>query len=146
MRVTRGRSGVRGAVMVELAVAMPVLLLIVWGAIDFARAYYTANSLASAVREGARYAAVFETPSANTAAIKTKVKTSFQAFGGDTIADSLIVVIDSSNLPLVSPAGYVAVSVRNYPWLSTTPLKIFTGGKILMTRRAVFRWEREPNT
>jgi hypothetical protein len=40
----------------------------------------------------------------------------------------------------------VAVSVKNYPWLSTTPLKIFTGGKILMTRRAVFRWEREPTT
>jgi Flp pilus assembly protein TadG len=139
MRVSRRRRSARGAVMVELAVAMPVLILIVWGAIDFARAYYTSNSLSSAVREGGRYAAVFPFPDSNKTAIKNKVKQSFNAFGGDSIADSLITVIDSS-----SQAGYVAVVVKNYKWLSTTPLKIFSGGKILMTRRATFRWEQEP--
>lgn len=139
MRVRRRRRNARGAVMVELAVAMPVLILIVWGAIDFARAYYTANSLATAVREGARYAAIWSNPSDSTTAIRNKVKTSFQAFGGDTIADSLITLVDSSDT-----GGYVAVQVTRYPWLSTTPLKIFTNGKILMTRRATFRWEREP--
>jgi Flp pilus assembly protein TadG len=139
MRVSRRRRSARGAVMVELAVAMPVLILIVWGAIDFARAYYTSNSLSSAVREGARYAAVFPFPDSNKTAIKNKVKQSFNAFGGDSIADSLITLVDSS-----SQAGYVSVVVKNYKWLSTTPLNIFAGGKILMTRRATFRWEDEP--
>jgi Flp pilus assembly protein TadG len=141
MRVAKRRRGARGAVMVELAVAMPVLVLIVWGAIDFARAYYTANSLATAVREGARYAAVFDSVTKNAGSIKAKVKSSFQAFGGDTIPTASIAVIDSS-----LTGGYVAVQVTNYQWLATTPLNIFTGGQILMTRRAVFRWEREPTT
>jgi Flp pilus assembly protein TadG len=140
MRLSKGRKGSRGAVMVELAVAMPVLVLIVWGAIDFARAYYTANSLATAVREGARYAAVIDSiKGPDSAAIKAKVKSSFQAFGGDTIPTAKILIVDSAHT-----GGYVAVQVTNYQWLATTPLKIFTGGQILMTRRAVFRWEREP--
>ena len=134
----------RGAALVEFAITVPLLVLIVWGAIDFARAYYTSNSLASAVREGARYAVVFPNPGANADSIKAKVKRSFNAFGGDTILDAAISVYDSSQVPAGSPRGKVTVEVKDYQWLSTTPLNIFTGGKILMTRRATFRWEQEP--
>jgi Flp pilus assembly protein TadG len=134
----------RGAALVEFAITVPLLFLVVWGAIDFARAYYTSNSLASAVREGARYAVVFQNPGANTLAIKAKVKQSFNAFGGDSIPDAAITVYDSSQVPAGSPRGKVTVEVKDYQWLSTTPLNIFTGGKILMTRRATFRWEQEP--
>jgi Flp pilus assembly protein TadG len=132
-----------GAALVEFAITVPLLFLIVWGAIDFARAYYTSNSLASAVREGARYAVVFQNPTANADAIKAKVKQSFNAFGGDTILDAAITVYDSTAVGTPVP-GNVTVEVKNYVWKSTTPLNIFTGGQILMTRRAKFRWELEP--
>lgn len=132
-----------GAVLVEFAFAVPLLLLIVWCMVDFSRAYYTSNSLATAVREGARYAAVQSTPgaSATVARIDSVVRRAFSPMGGDSITNNIITVVDSS-----TTGGYVAVSVNNYTWLKTTPLNLFTNGRILMTRRARFRWEREPTT
>jgi Flp pilus assembly protein TadG len=136
----------KGAVLVEMAIALPLLLLLVWCMIDFARAYYTSNSLSTAVREGARFAAVQSDPGGSAAAIKAKVKQSFNAFGGDTILDAAIIVLDSSRIPVGNERGKVTVQVKNYDWFSSTPVKIFTGGKITMTRQATFRWEREPTT
>lgn len=132
------RKAEDGAVLVESAIVLPILLLIVWVIIDFARAFYTVNSLASAVREGARVAAVYEDPSANESAIKARVKAAFNAFGGDTLTDAQIVIIDES----VSD-GRVTVRVEAYEWVTTTPITFFTGGKLFMTREATFRWERE---
>ena len=45
----------RGAVIVEFALVVPFLALIVFGVIDFSRAYGQMNALDSAIREGARY-------------------------------------------------------------------------------------------
>jgi hypothetical protein len=134
-----------GAVLVEFAVVIPILLLVVWAIIDFARAYYTVNSLATAVREGARVAAVQQSPSASVPLIRARVKDSFNAFGGPALSDDKIIVYDSS-VTLVGgvPRGKVTVEVKDYEWLATTPINIISGGKILMTRRAHFRWERDP--
>ncbi|MGO4590806.1 TadE/TadG family type IV pilus assembly protein [Paenarthrobacter sp. 2TAF44] len=48
----------RGAVAVEMAILLPVLLLILIGVIEFGRALNVQVSLTQAAREGARYAAV----------------------------------------------------------------------------------------
>lgn len=48
----------RGAVAVEMAIVLPVLLLILLGIIEFGRAYNVQVSLTQAAREGARYAAI----------------------------------------------------------------------------------------
>jgi Flp pilus assembly protein TadG len=143
MRFKRLVIGTEGAAMVEFAITVPLLLLVVWIIVDFARAYYTSNSLSSAVREGARVSAVQPTPSsaANLASMKTRVKSAFNAFGGPGITDAEIVLYDSST---ATPAS-VTVEVQNYPWVKTTPITVFTGGQILMTRRAKFRYEREAN-
>lgn len=139
MRVSKGRRSARGAVLVELAVALPILILVIWGIIDFARAYYTANSLTSAVREGARYAVVFPNPSAQDSAIKARVKESFTAFGTDTIVTDSIKIYDNH-----TTTGKVTVEVKGFEWKASNPLSgIFTNGKIIMTRRATFRWEQE---
>ena len=45
----------RGAVIVEFALVVPFLALIVFGVIDFSRAYGQMNALDSALREGARF-------------------------------------------------------------------------------------------
>lgn len=146
MRYQHHLKSEKGAALVEMAIALPLLLLVVWGMIDFARAYYTSNSLSTAVREGARFAAVQADPGASATAIMAKVKESFNAFGGDTILDASVVVYDSSTIPVGNERGKVTVQVKNYDWLSSTPIEIFTGGKITMTRQATFRWEREPTT
>lgn len=51
----------RGAVAVEFALLLPVLLLIVFGIIDFGRALNAQITLTQAAREGARLAALGDT-------------------------------------------------------------------------------------
>ncbi|BCW59687.1 MULTISPECIES: TadE family protein [Micrococcaceae] len=48
----------RGAAAVEMAIVLPLLLLILLGIMEFGRAYNVQVSLTQAAREGARYAAV----------------------------------------------------------------------------------------
>jgi Flp pilus assembly protein TadG len=44
----------RGAAAVEMAIVLPLLLLIVGGIVDFGRFFYTQNIVVNAAREGAR--------------------------------------------------------------------------------------------
>ncbi len=48
----------RGQAVVEFALTLPVLLLIIFGLFDLARAVWQENTLAYAAREGTRYAIV----------------------------------------------------------------------------------------
>ncbi len=134
--------GERGSAMVEFAIVLPLFLFITWCVVDFARAYYTQNSLASAVREGARYAAIRDLRGtqaerdAIVAETKELVGKSFNAFGGAPIPAGSITV-DTTAMPDVT------VKVTNYEWQTTTPINIFAGGKVSMTRKATFRWERD---
>jgi len=56
MRMHRPRS--RGQALVEFALVLPVLLLMLFGIIDFGRAIYAYNTLANASRAGVRVAIV----------------------------------------------------------------------------------------
>lgn len=141
MRSGGGWTREDASALVEFAIAVPLLLLVVWCMVDFSRAYYTSNSLATAVREGARFAAVQQDPTAAAAQIDSVVRRAFTPLGGDTLTNSKINLTDSS-----ATGGYVAVTVSNYNWVKVTPLTLFTGGVIQMTRRARFRWEREATT
>jgi Flp pilus assembly protein TadG len=55
----RGMRGERGAIAVEFAIILPVLLLLIFGALDLAHAYYIQHIVTTASREGARYAAKY---------------------------------------------------------------------------------------
>lgn len=66
---TRGRGGRRGRLseergqsLVEFVIALPVLLVIVFGIIEFATAWRTYQIITNAAREGARVAVVASTP------------------------------------------------------------------------------------
>lgn len=56
MRLSRRQD--RGAAAVELAIVLPVLLLVLFGLIDFGRAFNANMALTQAAREGARVAAL----------------------------------------------------------------------------------------
>ena len=60
-RFSRRAAGDRGAVAVEFALILPVLLLIVVGTIEFGRVYSQVQVYNGAAREGARCAAVMST-------------------------------------------------------------------------------------
>ena len=52
------RNGERGQSLVEFALVLPVLLLLIFGLLDLARAVWQENTLAFAAREATRYAIV----------------------------------------------------------------------------------------
>lgn len=56
--VSPARDRQRGAVAVEFALILPILLMLVLGIIDFGRLYYTQVTLTQAAREGARLEAL----------------------------------------------------------------------------------------
>jgi Flp pilus assembly protein TadG len=61
------RASETGTALVEMAVALPFLVLVLVGTIDFARVFYTAMELTNAARAGAQYGAAdtaraFEAP------------------------------------------------------------------------------------
>ena len=59
-----------GAALVEFAIIMPLLLLLVFGIIEFGRAYNAQNSLTHAAREGAREYAITQDEDAGRATAK----------------------------------------------------------------------------
>src|SRR4026208_2487370 len=50
----------QGSALVELAVALPLLLLLVVGVADYARVYYTGITVANAARIGAHYGVAYD--------------------------------------------------------------------------------------
>jgi Flp pilus assembly protein TadG len=56
--VLNSKTKERGAVAVEMAVLLPLLLLILIGTMEFGRVFNVQNSLTQAAREGARHAAI----------------------------------------------------------------------------------------
>jgi Flp pilus assembly protein TadG len=55
------KTSQKGQSLVEVALAMPILLLILAGILDLGRAYYTFIALSDAAAEGAAYAAIHPT-------------------------------------------------------------------------------------
>ena len=56
--VTRTTRNDRGAALVEFAMILPILILLVFGVIEFGRGYHTKSTLTHAAREGVRVAAL----------------------------------------------------------------------------------------
>jgi len=56
-RLLRSGGSDRGGALVELAIALPLLVLIMAAAIDYARIFYMAMALTNAARAGAQYGA-----------------------------------------------------------------------------------------
>jgi Flp pilus assembly protein TadG len=137
MRRRRFVRDSEGAAVVEFALVMPILALIVFGIIDFGRAFYTVNNIISAVREGARYGAILATPmsTAGQSDIRRRVRGVSRPFGGDTLQDN--------NIDIEFDGELVTVRVDAYPFRPLTPLAGALGFSTWpITRQATFRWER----
>jgi len=123
-------ASTEGSAMVEFALILPFLLIIIWGIVDISRAFQTIDSLTSAVREGARAAAVSSSrPDTGTTAagIQALVVTDFTPLGAPLTPDSVSVTWDG-----------VQVTVKaDYQFESLTPLL----WDMTISRTAVMRWE-----
>jgi len=138
----------RGAVLMEAAVTIPMLLLICVGIFEFGRAYQTWQVLTNAAREGARMAVV---PSGDPNAAEARVRQYMQA-GQLPRFDVANVTVDRSASIVVNGGSESATLVTvDYPFdfMVLQPVARLvvantnTGQPITMTASALMRNEAQ---
>lgn len=70
----------RGVSALEFAIALPVMLLLLWGVVSFASLFYVQMAFSGAVTDGARLAATLPTDEVETQ-VKTSVHRALARFG-----------------------------------------------------------------
>ncbi len=111
-----------GAALVEFALVMPVLVLFLFGIVQFGLAFDQKQSVNSAAREGARTAAIPDDATVDYDAIVDRVNASFNSLASDTVDSVTVEVFDASSGALLrtvtvadttSPCtGYAGETVR----------------------------------
>ncbi len=84
----RGLSGEHGAIAVEFAIILPVLVLLVFGIIDFGHAWYVRHVLQNSCREGARYATRYQTDGSGNRVLPSALTPSIQDYILNTTAEN----------------------------------------------------------
>jgi Flp pilus assembly protein TadG len=122
-RKNRGRLGQRGQSMVEFALTVPLLLLLLFGIIDFGRAVFYQNELTNGAREGARVAVLASNP-CNTELGSNGAACGGQTLTGTTVCDAIrnegtLVgtwsCTDTGTIPAVGVANNAYVQVTSGP-------------------------------
>jgi len=113
MRRQQAATGARdrGSVAVEFALLLPVLLLIIFGVIDFGRAISDQITLTLAAREGARLASL----GYSTSAVQTRAQSAATGL-------SPVTVTVSSTCPSGAGTGVDAVVQTSYQFSFITPV------------------------
>jgi len=89
----RHRDGRRGQSLVEFALVMPVLLIILLGIFDFARAWSAHQTITAAAREGARRAVIFD-PTIDSVSVRKRVQEVISSAGYNPNAPYTTVTIN----------------------------------------------------
>lgn len=123
--MSRRRQRSLGQGLVELALVLPVLLLIFMGIVDFGRAIYAYNSVSNAAREGARVGIVDQRTGAGgayNAAIEAANQATALGLSPTDAAQVLVTFPDpNGNCPTVSAGCPISVRVQ-YRFSAITPI------------------------
>jgi Flp pilus assembly protein TadG len=131
----------RGAIIVEFALVVPFISLLVFGVIDFSRAYTQMNALNSALREGSRYGSKIKNVGNYdyTTMVKTKIQEYANLYGFSGLDLSKITVTLTNSSP--GNIEFITVTATAHP----IPLQIlgrFLGvPNLSVTRAVMFRYE-----
>jgi Flp pilus assembly protein TadG len=106
----------RGSAAVEFALLLPVLLLLLFGIIDFGRALNAQITLTQAAREGARLAALGQ----STATVTSRAQSAATGL-------SNVTVTVSSSCPAGAGTGVDAVVQTSYSFSFVTPVGAIAG-------------------
>ena len=103
-------SGERGQALVELALFLPILIVIVMGAVDFGRVFFAYTAVANAAREGAMCASLGTAcPMGFVAAVNGEI--------GDELPGGVTATVSPS--PIGGPGTSVTVTVE-YDFVAMT--------------------------
>ncbi len=102
----------QGASALELALILPVFLLIVFGILDFGHAWYMKQMISNASREGARYGTRYQTNSSGARILPKNLTPSIENYVKNSSADNggnggfgLSSLLPSDANPTVTPTG-----------------------------------------
>jgi Flp pilus assembly protein TadG len=115
----QGKESEKGQSLVEMALVLPVVLVILAIVLDLGRVYYIAVALTDAAGEGATYAAINP---ADTAGVITRAQ---EASGGFVQIDTGMVTVDA---PTIAPGAPVTVTVH-YDFKVATPVPYMIFGE-----------------
>jgi Flp pilus assembly protein TadG len=96
----------RGAVAVEFAILFPILMLLVFGIIDFGHAWYMRHMMSDASREGARYATRYKTDATGHRILPKNLSPTVTNYVLTTYGLTSRLPADAS--PVVTPSGAAA--------------------------------------
>ena len=99
--------------MLEMALTIPMLLLVCVGIFEFGRAYQTWQIMTNAAREGARLAVL---PSANEAAVKQRVKDYLKAGQLGAYASATVTLDPTADINIGTGTANASIVTVQYPF------------------------------
>lgn len=112
-----------GQAVLELAITLPILIMILCGIIDFGWLFTNQNSIDNCSREGARYAIVYSTS-------ETAIEDHIRAIAPENIAETIEIDITFSN-PSNPSLGDVIVEVNGDVSILTPIIGVFMPGETM---------------
>lgn len=130
-RDTEGNQ--RGAALVEFAFVLPVLLILLFGIVEFAVAFNRAQAVEASAREGGRLAAISTT---STGDVTTRVN---DALAGISLDGAVSVSVNPGGQPCFGRQGEQVTVTVSTPHDVNIPL--FGNQTITLSSQATFRCE-----
>ena len=127
--VKRGIRGEHGGVAVEFAIIFPILMLLVFGVIDFGHAWYMRHMMSDASREGARYGSRYVTNSSGNRILPKDLNPTVANYVKTTWGLTSRLPADAS--PVVTPTGAGATE---------TNASVLAGEALIVTITATKTW------
>ena len=127
-------GGETGAEIVEMALVLPLFLLLIFGIFEFGRAWLAVNTMNHAAREAVRLAAITTPLGANDTSVVNKAKGILANTG-----------LTGASVTNTAPAGTVTVDIAyNFTFMTGIgPILGFSfAGTIPLTSQAIMRYER----
>lgn len=122
----------RGQSVVEVALVLPILLMMMMGLLDFGRAYYTIVALRDAADEGASYAAMNRSDET-----EVKLRASEASPALVQIAPEDVTVEPASTVALAAGDPITVTTVVTLELYTPFANTIVPGGQLLLRGRAV---------
>lgn len=121
---TRQRD--RGAAAVEMAIVLPMLLLVIAGLADLGRAFYYQIVISNAAREGARMLALNYT----TTQMQNRVSAASMDIAGVTASTFVVCPASVPAPPTTPPAASVTVQASGFQWMFLGDISTLFGAAI----------------
>lgn len=109
----KNRRGERGQSLIELAMTLPLLLLVSVGIFELGRCYQTWQVVTNAAREGARLSVL---PSADAAAIEARIRSYMQDGMLSNVAGASVTINSGASISIGAGNASASVVTVNYPF------------------------------